>query len=118
MLWPLTLPTDVLVNRPVLPVMPLRSTTSQAKNVRATTTISGLAALRKACIVEPTLPTWRGDQRALSLSRSTPNLKAAQWLAVDRPGVARYSHGTHRNDSRSLIPHGTSDLGSRTPDGT
>ena len=55
MLRPLTLPTAVLVSSPVLPVMPLRSTTSQAKNVRATTTISGLAALRKACIVEPRL---------------------------------------------------------------
>ena len=51
MLWPLTLPTAVLVSKPVVPVMPLRSMTSQAKNVKATTTISGLAAFRNACII-------------------------------------------------------------------
>ena len=58
MLRPFTLPTEVLVSRPAPPVMPLRSTTSQAKNVKATTTIRGLAALRNACIVETELPTW------------------------------------------------------------
>jgi hypothetical protein len=52
MLCPFTLPTDVFVSRPVPPVIPLRSRTSQAKNVMATTTMMGLAALRKACIIE------------------------------------------------------------------
>jgi hypothetical protein len=31
--------------------MPLRSSTNQAKKVMATTTIRGLAAFRKACII-------------------------------------------------------------------
>ena len=51
MLWPLIFPTAVWVRRPVPPVMPLRSSTSQAKKVKATITINGLAALRKACII-------------------------------------------------------------------
>ena len=51
MLWPLILPTEVWVSRPVPPVMPLRSSTNQAKKVKATMTINGLAALRKACII-------------------------------------------------------------------
>ena len=81
MLRPLTLPTAVLVSRPVLPVIPLRSTTSQAKNVKATTTINGLAALRNACIIDESETPDLGGQRAISLSGSTPNLKAARTLS-------------------------------------
>src|SRR6476661_489125 len=100
MLRPLTLPTAVLVRRPVLPVIPLRSTTNQAKKVRATTTISGLAALRKACI-------GRDDsgpvgKRARSLSASPLNLKASHVLAVDSVRVARYSPETPATTSTSL----------------
>src|SRR6476661_7290693 len=103
MLRPFTLPTAVLVSRPVLPVMPLKSTTSQAKNVRATTTISGLAALRKACIVRRDSGPM-GDKRAISLSTSTQNLKAGQTLAVDSAGVARYSPETSCNDLARFPP--------------
>jgi len=50
-LRPLIFPTEVRVRSPVPPVIPLRSSTSQAKNVIAMTTRRGLAALRKACIM-------------------------------------------------------------------
>ena len=48
---PLTLPTEVLVSSPPPPLKPLRSTTSQVKNAIAVTRISGLAMLRKNCIM-------------------------------------------------------------------
>ena len=42
---------DPHLELPVPPVIPLKSRTSQAKKVMATTTMRGLAAFRKACII-------------------------------------------------------------------
>ena len=50
--------------------------------------INGLAALRKACIIGTVGTPDAGNQRALRVSLRTPNLKAARWLAVDRPGAS------------------------------
>src|SRR3982750_2934444 len=116
MLWPLTLPTEVWVSRPVPPVMPLRSRTSQAKKVMATTTIRGLAALRKACIIALSRLQPRGCRRGRRVSVRSQNLKAPFCLAVDTPAVGHYSH-VPPAAGRPSSPR-SADLDYRNPMGT
>ena len=117
MLRPLILPTDVWVRRPVPPVIPLRSSTNQAKKVMATTTISGLAALRKACIIAESRLRPRDVRRGMKLKADQRRTsRRAFCLAVDTQRAARYSHRTPPQQ-RSRHSPSSSDLEHPGPDG-